>query len=156
MEAHPLYPWNALREPPLTGLRVLLVDDERESRALLTAFLSLEGVQAVAVADVREALAALETNSFDLVIADLGLPGASGFDLLNAVRRRPGPMQEIPVIAVTGRATHEDRDRVLGAGFRAHVAKPVDLQSLLLTIRTAAGRPLPPTPDASGWRAADA
>jgi CheY-like chemotaxis protein len=133
-----------------------LVDDERESRALLTAFLSLEGVQAVAVADVLEALMALESESFDLVIADLGLPGASGYDLLRAVRRRPGPMQEIPIIAVTGRSTHEDRDRVLGAGFRAHVAKPVDLQSLLLTIRTAAGRPPPHPPDAGAWHATGA
>lgn len=144
MEPIPPDAWEHAREPVLGGLRVLLVDDERESRALLTAFFSLEGIEAVATGDVREALAALDSGAFHLVIADLGLPGASGFDLLREIRRRPDPIGTIPILAVTGRATARDRDRVLEAGFQAHVAKPVDLQALLVTMRAAVARTIHP------------
>ena len=139
MEKHPLDGAGSALTPTSPSLRVLLVDDERESRAVLTAFLSLEGVQVVAVATAEEALMRLHDRPFDLVIADLGLPGASGFDLLRQVRRSGAPWAQLPIVAVTGRASAIDREVVLEAGFQGHVAKPVDLQGLLVAIRTATG-----------------
>ena len=77
--ADPTKPRATDHKPDLSGLRVLHVDDEREARAILTAFFSLERIEATATEGVHEALAKLRAETFDLVIADLGLSDGSGF-----------------------------------------------------------------------------
>ena len=139
MQPLPFQPKDVSPDSALAGSRVLLVDDERDSLAILTAFLSLLGAEVVATVDATEALGALRRRSFDLVIADLGLPGWNGFDLLAAIRALPGRAGAIPVLAVTGRAGPIAREEALRAGFHAHVPKPVDLQALLAAMRSAAG-----------------
>jgi CheY-like chemotaxis protein len=119
----------------LHEVRILIVDDDRDSRALLTAMLSLASLDVVAVARTGEALSELASSRFDLLISDLGLPGRSGYDLIRIVRSLNPPTSTIPAIAVTGYAMHSDRERVLRAGFQAHVGKPVDQHDLLHAIR---------------------
>jgi CheY-like chemotaxis protein len=121
--------------PDLLGVRVLIVEDERESRAVLTAMLSLVNATVFAVERAREALAVLRTQRFDLLISDIGLKGRSGYEFLRAVRALPIAPDSLPAIAVTGHATSIDRSQAIDAGFQAHVAKPVDMQVLFLTVR---------------------
>jgi CheY-like chemotaxis protein len=128
----------------LSGVRVLLVDDERESRAVLTAMLSLLNASVVAVASAREALSALRLQCFDLLLSDIALVGRSGYELVRAVRALDPPIDSMPAIAVTGRVTPEDRAKARDAGFQAHVGKPIDMQALVQTIRGLALAPRGP------------
>jgi CheY-like chemotaxis protein len=118
----------------LRGKRILLVDDERYCRAILTTMLSLMSASVVAVACADEALEALRDHSFDVLLSDIGLEGRSGYELLRAVRALDAPACSIHAVAVTGRVTPEDRAEARDAGFDAHVGKPVDLRALLIAI----------------------
>ncbi len=62
----------------------------------------------------------------DAILCDIAMPDRDGFDLIAAIRRLPPPQRDIPMAALTAYAKSEDRHRVLDAGFRAHLAKPVD------------------------------
>jgi two-component system, chemotaxis family, CheB/CheR fusion protein len=121
----------------LVGLRILIVEDERDSRAVMTTMLSLLDVSVLAVGRVREALAALEEQPFDLLISDLTLVERSGYDLMMIVRGLDVPIAAIPAIAVSGHSEPEARERSRRAGFQEHVAKPMDMQALFLAIRRA-------------------
>ncbi len=93
--------------------------------------LSSQGHQVEAAPNVEEALQAAEHGEFDLVVSDVGLPDASGHELMVRLRqRRPG----IRGIAISGFGMEEDVRRSLSAGFAAHVTKPVDMARLLDTI----------------------
>jgi len=111
----------------LTGLRVLVVDDEPDTRDLLRSVLAERGASVRVAASVAEALAALETELFDVLLSDIGMPVEDGYSLIRKLRARPPELGgNIPAAALTAYAKAEDRTRALSAGYQTHLAKPVD------------------------------
>jgi PAS domain S-box-containing protein len=115
----------------LQGLAVLFVDDQQESRELLTEYLVCIGASVVAVDSAAEAMNALGRELPDILVSDIGLPGADGYDLIQQVR---AIAPSLPAIAVTGYGRAEDRERALVGGFHMHFTKPVDLPRLVAAI----------------------
>lgn len=121
--------------PRLSGLRLLIVDDEADSRELLYIFLKQYGADVTTVSSVDEALEILERSDFDLLISDIGMPTEDGYTLIGKVRKRQSEKgQHIPAIALTAYARVEDRVRALTAGFQAHIPKPVEPLELAAAI----------------------
>jgi PAS domain S-box-containing protein len=118
----------------LSGMRILILDDETDARELLS--MTIEQCEAVPVAvpSVREALRLLHEQRPDLILADLGLPEQDGFDFIRIVRSLPEEVSRVPAIAVTAYASSDEREKALRAGYNAHVAKPVEPERLLTTI----------------------
>jgi signal transduction histidine kinase/CheY-like chemotaxis protein len=127
--------------PSLKGLTVLAVDDQADSLELLRRVLENCDATVLTASNVSDAMGLAERKRPQLIVTDLGMPGADGFDLLKRVRAL-GPIRggDIPVIALTAFARAEDRMRVLRAGFRMHIAKPVDPLELCVAVANAVGR----------------
>lgn len=117
----------------LKGLRVLLVDDSIEGLEALGALLEIEGAQVTVESSAQKALALVEDRQFDLILSDIAMPGMSGYELIEALRKRPN-MAKVPAIALTGFGRDKDAARALRAGFDAHLGKPVTLSALLQVI----------------------
>jgi PAS domain S-box-containing protein len=117
----------------LLGRVVLVVDDECDVRDVLQHVLERSGARVVSAGTVAEALAAAEADPPDLVVSDIGMPGADGYALLEQLRARPG-LGRPAAVALSAYASHEDAARSLAAGFRAHLAKPVDAQVVVETL----------------------
>jgi CheY-like chemotaxis protein len=125
----------------LSGLKVLLVDDEADSLQAHRHALERLGAQVLTAASVREALATLRSSRPDVLLADLGMPEEDGYALIKHVRMLPEDGGgAIPAAAVTGYASRDDHAHTLTAGFQAHVDKPVDLDVLAETVARLAGR----------------
>ena len=123
------------REQFLGGLRVLVVDDEFDARALLTAMLERSGAQVLAVSSTREALDSMESWKPDVLIADIGMPVEDGYSLIRKVRALPGDRGgQTPALALTAYARTEGRIRALSEGYQVHLAKPVDRVELATVI----------------------
>jgi PAS domain S-box-containing protein len=119
----------------LDGLRVLVVDDERDARELLAAGLGQCGAQVVTASSAREALEALAGGKFGVLISDVGMAGEDGYELIRRVRALPPEAGgATPAVAVTAYARTEDRLRAMRAGFEMHVSKPVELTELVVVI----------------------
>ncbi|WP_447978523.1 response regulator [Candidatus Nitrospira bockiana] len=113
--------------PELTGLHVLVVDDELETRDLLLEVLSKCGATVRGCGSAQEALGVLRQWPADVLISDIGMPGEDGYELIRRVRAMaPEQGGRIPAVALTAYARAEDRVRALSAGFQMHVAKPVE------------------------------
>ena len=116
-------------------LKLLVVDDDPNTRELLRDALEIRGAEVVASASVREAAEAFRTWHPDLLISDIGMPVEDGYELVRRLRcAGVGAERQTPVIACTSHAAAEDRARAREAGFDALVAKPVDLDLLVDTI----------------------
>ncbi|UJR85788.1 PAS domain-containing protein [Sandaracinus amylolyticus] len=127
--------------PTLHGVRVLVVDDERDARELLRTVLEGCGAEVTTSASVSEALARLDARVPDVIVSDIGMPGEDGYALIDRVRRRAvEDGGRVPAVALTAFARTEDRTRALRAGFDVHVAKPFDPTELLLVVANAAAR----------------
>jgi PAS domain S-box-containing protein len=128
-------------EADLRGVKVLVVDDQEEARELIRRVLEDCRATVVTAGSAAEALTLVERERPDLLVSDIGMPEADGFELLRRVRalgaERGGRM---PAIALTAFARSEDRTRALRAGFLVHVAKPVDPAELVATVATVTGR----------------
>jgi CheY-like chemotaxis protein len=123
------------RTLPRSDLKLLIVDDDPTTRALLSEALEGRGACVRASASAGEAQRAIMVWHPDLVISDVGMPRESGYDLIRRVRGLPAEAGgRTPAIACTGYARAEDRARAMNAGFDAVVAKPVDLELLVDTI----------------------
>jgi signal transduction histidine kinase/CheY-like chemotaxis protein len=123
----------AARAPrPLEGIRILAVDDHPDARELVRVALADRGAEVHTAASVSEALAALENMTVDVLLSDLGMPGADGFALVAQLRERERTDGRAPMVAValTAYASLHDRSQALAAGFDLHVAKPVDPDAL--------------------------
>jgi PAS domain S-box-containing protein len=111
----------------LSGLRVLVVDDEIDARSLLTTMLERCGAQVVAVGSAREGLESVEAWKPDVLIADIGMPVEDGYGLIKKIRALPKERGgQTPALALTAYARTEDRVRALSEGYQVHLAKPVD------------------------------
>jgi len=116
----------------LDGLKVLVVDDEQDTRELLKIGLGHCGALVTVVGSTQEALSAMEKEIPDLLISDIGMPEEDGYDLIRRVRALPSDSGgRISAIALTAYARTEDRMRALRAGYQMHVPKPVELAELV-------------------------
>jgi signal transduction histidine kinase/CheY-like chemotaxis protein len=124
----------------LTGLRVLVVDDEPEARDLLRRILGEQGVDVTVAACAAEALGLLRRHPFALLISDIRMPEQDGFDLIREVRNLPSLAgRAVPAVALTALAGPEDKARALSAGYQAHLTKPVDVAALYAVVAQLAG-----------------
>jgi two-component system, chemotaxis family, sensor kinase Cph1 len=125
----------------LTGLRILIVDDEADARTLARRVLEERGAEVVAVGSAAEALEAVDgKGQLSVLVSDIGMPGHDGYELITRVRAMPGDAGRIPAIALTALARDEDRKRTLLAGYQVHISKPVDPAELVTVIASLAGR----------------
>jgi len=137
----------------LHGLRILVVDDDDDARALVVRLLGERGARVVEAADAHRALDLLTQIAPHLLISDIGMPHQDGYDLIRSVRRRG---QALPAIALTAYARTEDEQRALAHGFQLHLAKPIQPGALLQAVvrltqhqRSPERKPAPP-PEAAG------
>jgi two-component system, OmpR family, response regulator len=117
----------------LKGRRLLVVDDDRDSRDLLVIALQAHGAEVVAVSAAKEALTMLQQQPH-LLISDIKMPDIDGYALIRQLRALEVQDEMLPAIAVTACASQDDRANVLKAGFQAYLTKPVDLDELLVVI----------------------
>jgi PAS domain S-box-containing protein len=125
----------------LMGLRVLVVDDDPDSRDLVGKILQ-DGQADVSTADsVAEALAALQRDRFDVLISDIGMPAEDGYSLLQRIRALELPGNgHLPAVALTALARAADRTRAINAGFDLHLTKPIEPGALRAAVARVAGR----------------
>lgn len=122
-------------ELTLQGLRVLVVDDEPDARALARRVLEESGAHVVTVASALEALAVVGGDTVpSVVVSDIGMPDQDGYDLIRKMRALPGHAGRVPAVALTALARAEDRQRALLEGYQTHVSKPVDPVELVAVI----------------------
>nr|RNJ70016.1 MAG: PAS domain S-box protein [Leptolyngbya sp. IPPAS B-1204] len=128
----------------LAGLRILVVDDDADTRNLIVFLLQQAGAAVTAVASASEAFALLTQAKLDLLLSDIGMPDIDGYMLLRQVRALP-PEQggTIPAIALTAYAGEINQQRAAAAGFQGHIAKPVEPEALIQAITALNPRPLP-------------
>jgi PAS domain S-box-containing protein len=124
----------AIELPRLENLRILVVDDEPDGRALLARILHERGAVPVCTGSAQVALESLQNHTFDLLLSDIGMPEMDGYALIRRVRGLSTPMKSIPAIAVTAYARPEDRQRSLLAGYQMHISKPVETPELIAAI----------------------
>jgi PAS domain S-box-containing protein len=113
------------RQQSLSGMRVLIVDDELDTRELVAALLTTCGAEMISVGSAAEALNQIERQRFDLLISDIGMPEMNGYDLIARIRQL-GEEQggRTPAVALTAYAGIDDRKRALAAGYEVHMPKP--------------------------------
>src|SRR5215217_4552758 len=127
--------------PSLRGLKVLVVDDEADTRELIGQVLEECGSEVIISRSAAEALLALEEHKPDILISDLGMPDEDGYSLISKIRALPSEQGgQIPAAALTAYARAEDRMRVLRSGFQFHLPKPVDAAELVTVVASLAGR----------------
>ena len=124
-------------QPNFQQLHVLVAEDDADSAAAVTAILRLHGCETRTAPTAAECLRISGEWPTDVLICDVGLPDDDGYGLLRRLRAMPEG-QRVPAIALTAYARPEDRARALAAGFRAHLSKPLDPESLLRELMSAA------------------
>jgi CheY-like chemotaxis protein len=126
----------ALERPQvLSGVSVLIVDDEEDARDLLRIVVESCDARAHLAAGVPQALATLAAEHVDVIVSDIGMPAQDGYDLIRSVRALPDPLKaSLPAIALTAFARGEDRTEALLAGFNVYMSKPVELGDLLVAL----------------------
>jgi CheY-like chemotaxis protein len=125
----------AAADNTLSGVRILLVEDEPDARELIALTLKRSGADVEVVDSAGSALLRLPVFVPDVLLSDIGLPVESGYDLIRRVRALPSDLNKVPAIALTAFATENDRHRSISAGFHAHLAKPVEPSHLIETIK---------------------
>ncbi|AXK72984.1 response regulator [Lysobacter sp. TY2-98] len=122
----------------LHACRVLLVEDDADTRAMLASVLEAHGAEVDTCASARDALEAARRHHPDLVISDIGMPGMDGYDFVRALRdwEVESGLDAVPAVALTAYARLEDRTRALASGFQVHVAKPVQPSELVAVAQT--------------------
>jgi CheY-like chemotaxis protein len=119
----------------LDGLRILVVDDEEDTRDLLKTALGQCGAEVTLAGSVEEALASIEQSPPEVLISDIGMAGEDGYELIRKLRALPAAQGgKIPAIALTAYARTEDRLRALRSGYQMHVPKPVELTELVTVV----------------------
>ena len=121
--------------PNLEGVRVLVVDDEVDTREFLVFLLEEYGAQVTAFASAAEVLTSIAKLQPDILLSDIGMPEMDGYMLIRQIRAMPPSLGgEIKAIALTAYAGETDHQQVLKAGFQKHITKPVDLAELVTAI----------------------
>jgi CheY-like chemotaxis protein len=125
----------------LTGISILVVEDDDDTRDLLKVLLETQGALVTATPSVMEALQAYDQSRPNVIVADIGMPDYNGYTLIGRVRARDREKGKIvPAIALTAFTTAIDRDTVLSAGFQVHMPKPFEPNRLISVIADLAAK----------------
>ena len=133
-EQVPLSQPSSADQMALTKLRVLVVDDELDSREFLIAALEQYGAQVTAAASASEALRILEQFNPDVLVSDIGMPIEDGYALIHKIRNLPSERGKILAVALTAYTTEADQRKVLQVGFQRHVPKPTNARQLAAVV----------------------
>jgi PAS domain S-box-containing protein len=125
---------------PLSGLRVLVVDDEPDALTMVRHLLESNEADVGTASSSAAALDLLGKERFDLIVSDIGMPGGDGYALVSELRMRG---IRTPALALTAFARAEDRDRAMESGYQAHIAKPIDAEELLAAVARWGRREIP-------------
>src|SRR3989441_7671628 len=117
----------------LDGIAVLVVEDDEDRREVMRAMLELCGARVLVAESARSGLEAFEKPHPDVIVSDIAMPGEDGYWLVREVARRMNA-RDVPAVAVTAFSGQHPREAALAAGFRAHLAKPVDPEVLCRTV----------------------
>ena len=131
-------------QKPARRTRVLLVDDHQDTLRVLRRLLESLGYQVTAAASVSAAVSYAAANEIDALVSDIGLPDASGHDLMRKIKQ----IQNVPGVAVSGFGLETDVQNSRDAGFFAHLTKPINLHLLHSTLQQALRNELPMGTDA--------
>lgn len=132
---------NSMSGGELQGLRVLLIEDDDDTRDVVSRLLEAAGAQVLPAGSAGEGMAIFRVQHPDLLLVDIAMPGEDGLSFMRKVRALdPGEGARTPAAALTARAVLEDRLESLRAGFQAHMAKPVPPLELIEVMATLAGR----------------
>jgi len=125
--------------PSLSGVRVLVVDDDEDARDVLSAVLSNYGAEVITAVSAIQALDILAKQNLDVLVSDINMPGMDGYELIRRVRAmKPEHGGRIPAAALTAYARAEDRVQALQSGFQMHVPKPIEPAELEVVVATLA------------------
>jgi CheY-like chemotaxis protein len=108
----------------------LVVDDAPDVLEMLAILLRHDDYEVTTASSAFEALEAAQLERFDVIVSDIGMPEMDGYQLALALRALPG-YKAVPMVAVTGFALYDDRERAIKSGFNAHLTKPINPISLL-------------------------
>ena len=136
--------------PELDGLRVLVVDDDRDTLDMLRAVLSRSGAEVLTAGSAADAIRHIEERRFDALVSDIGMPDVDGYALIRTVRAidaRRGAAH-LPALALTAYAKAEDRSLALAAGYQRHLSKPVEPADLVAAVASLVDRAAPGSPAA--------
>jgi CheY-like chemotaxis protein len=125
----------------LSGIKVLVAEDDAGTRHFLTFVLEQYGANVTAVADATDAIATIAQQQLDLLIIDIGMPKVDGYTLVRQIRMKP-PEQggTIPAIALTAFVGQQDRQQALTAGFQLHVPKPIKPAEFVAVVARLVGK----------------
>ncbi|MDT7808230.1 MAG: hypothetical protein QOJ70_2043 [Acidobacteriota bacterium] len=119
----------------LSGVRVLVVDDEYDTRQLISTVIAQSGAEVTACASADEALETLKRWQPHILMSDIGMPGEDGYSLIRQVRALPAERGgRTPAAALTAYARDEDRGRALAAGYQLHISKPFNAHELIAAV----------------------
>ncbi|MEH2371141.1 hybrid sensor histidine kinase/response regulator [Nostoc sp.] len=120
---------------PLNGIKVLVVDDDTDSRDFVAFVLEQDGAFVMSVSSAEEALQTLAEVKLDVLVSDISMPDMDGYMLIHEVRNRtPEQGGQIPAIALTAFARNNDQEKALKAGFQMHLSKPLNPEKLIAAI----------------------
>jgi signal transduction histidine kinase len=123
--------------PKLSGLRVLVVDDQADMRDLLSTILCLEKAEVRTADSIDETMLIMTAWSPEIIVSDIAMPGGGGYEL---IRRLRDSGCDVPAIAITARAGVEDSASSLAAGFQLHLPKPIEPYDLVVCVASLTGR----------------
>jgi CheY-like chemotaxis protein len=118
----------------LRKVRVLVVEDDADARALISRILTDAGAQVSDVGSADAAMERIRANTPDLLVSDIGMPQLDGYQLLRNVRAAGFDEKRLPAIALTAFSRVQDRADALAAGFQVHLAKPVKAEALMTAV----------------------
>ncbi|MBP6824646.1 MAG: response regulator, partial [Acidobacteria bacterium] len=134
-------PETQTRSGNLRGVKVLVVDDEHDTREVLSVMLARYGTEVRAAGSVREALEVLSEWKPDMLVSDIGMPDEDGYVMIRKLRALSAEEGgELPAVALTAFASPADREKALAAGFQRHLAKPVEPVELAKIVARVLGR----------------
>jgi len=127
-------------EISLSGIKVLVLDDEPDARELVKSVLEIAGADVITAATAEEGLAYVKHHRPDVIVSDIGMPERDGYQFIRDVRAfDTADGGRTPAIALTAFARSEDRTRAMLAGYQVHISKPIEPQELVATIKSVAG-----------------
>jgi len=138
--ATPLLPSSPEEIPSVAGLRLLVVDDEPDSRRTIAAILKQYGALVTTASTVAEALALAERESFDVLLSDVAMPEQDGYSLIRRMRSRADEKSRIPAVALTAYGRPTEREIALAEGFDEYLKKPVEPHDLISLVASVARR----------------
>jgi signal transduction histidine kinase/CheY-like chemotaxis protein len=125
----------------LSGVRVLVVDDEADTRALVSRLLQECFADVITADSADAAMAALRQRRPHILISDISMPHKDGYDLIREIRDLPAEEGgKMPAVALTAFARSEDREEAKSAGYQVHMAKPIEPRQLIATVANLAGK----------------